>query len=114
MRLNGQTRLNVQKKSASPTRRKESLPEHEIFEIFMGLHIYLYLHAQSVADVMADVTRMARDVGHRAEVERAIERLTGLAVSFSDIADVKSPNEAPPQTDEAWERADRLAYSSSA
>jgi len=23
-------------------------------------------------------------------------------------------NEAPPQTDEAWERADRLAYSSSA
>jgi hypothetical protein len=25
-----------------------------------------------------------------------------------------NPNEAPPQTDEAWERADRLAYSSSA
>ena len=38
-----------------------------------------------------------------------------IAVSLvsRNVAGLMS-NEAPPQTDEAWERADRLAYSSSA
>ena len=72
----------------------ELLPENDIFAIFMASHIYLYLHAQSTADLTADVTRMARDVGYRSDVEQAVKRHTGLAVTFSDIADVA--NDKPP------------------
>ena len=73
-------------------RRLELLPEHRGFALFMGLHIYLYLHAQLSADLTADVTRMARDDSYRVDIERAIERQTGLAVSFADVADAERAN----------------------
>ena len=57
------------------------------------MHIYLYLHAQISADLAADVTRMARDKRYRSDIERAIKRQTGLAVSFADAADVEPPSE---------------------
>jgi GR25 family glycosyltransferase involved in LPS biosynthesis/glycosyltransferase involved in cell wall biosynthesis len=66
----------------------EILPEHQAFAQFMGLYIYLYLHAQLCADLQADVTRMARDNGYRIDIEREIEQKTGLPVSFADVADV--------------------------
>ena len=69
-------------------RQLELLPEHHAFALFMGLHIYLYLHAELCADLAADVTRMARDERYRSDIERTIKRKTGLAVSFADVADV--------------------------
>lgn len=74
-------------------RQLELLPEHHTFALFMGLHIYLYLHAQISADVAADVTRMARDSRYRSDIERAIKRQTGLTVSFADSADVEPLND---------------------
>jgi GR25 family glycosyltransferase involved in LPS biosynthesis len=73
-------------------RQLELMPEHRAFVIFMGLHIYLYLHAQLSADLTVDVTRMARDNGYRSDIEQAARRYTGLAVSFSDIADTERLN----------------------
>jgi glycosyltransferase involved in cell wall biosynthesis/tetratricopeptide (TPR) repeat protein len=64
-----------------------SLPEHTVFALFMGLHIYLYLHAQLVADMTVDVTRMARHEDYRQYVEQEVERQTGLAISFADVED---------------------------
>jgi glycosyltransferase involved in cell wall biosynthesis/GR25 family glycosyltransferase involved in LPS biosynthesis len=69
-------------------RQIETLPEHHAFALFMGLQVYLYLHAQLCADLRADVTRMARDEGYRNDIEREIEQKTGLPVSFADVDDV--------------------------
>ncbi|MGC2331677.1 MAG: glycosyltransferase family 25 protein, partial [Candidatus Acidiferrales bacterium] len=73
--------------------RLEFMPEHHTFALFMGLHIYLYLHAQLCADLTADGTRMARDEHYRSELEQAIKQKTGLAVSFADVTEIKRPND---------------------
>ncbi len=62
-------------------------PDHEVFGMFMALHIYLYLHAELSADLTIDVTQMARDEAYRREVERRVAERTLLPVSFSDIRD---------------------------
>lgn len=66
-----------------------SLPEHLAFGMFMGLHIYLYLHAHLVADMVVDVTQMARDTGYRSCMETELQDRTGLAVSFHDVKEEK-------------------------
>lgn len=71
----------------------ESLPEHDIFAIFMAMHIYLYLHAQISADLTVDVTKLARDVDYRSDIERRLGRQTGLPISLSDVADALRPSE---------------------
>lgn len=69
----------------------ENLPKHRMFSLFMGLHVYLYLHAELSTDLTVDVTRMAREESYRVEIERAVERQTGLAVAFADVEDVAPP-----------------------
>ena len=73
-------------------RQLELMPEHHTFALFMGMHIYLYLHAQLSADLVVDVTRMARDHDYRSDIEQAVRRYTGLAPSFSDVRDVERPS----------------------
>ena len=59
------------------------LPEGQMFEMFMAVHLYLYLHAFCSADVALDSTRMARDPDYRRQCEADVLRATGLAVDFS-------------------------------
>ena len=73
-------------------RRLELLPEPRVFSLFMGMRVYLYLHAQLCADLTADATRMQRDARYRADIEQAIRQHTGLAVSFADVADLDRPS----------------------
>ena len=69
----------------------EVLPEHHAFSLFMGLQIYLYLHAQLSADMAVDATRMARDERYHREIEQTINQTTGLVLSFADAAEVQPP-----------------------
>jgi hypothetical protein len=85
----------------SPTRRRyathprdgvkgyllESLPIHDIFSMFMAMHIYLYLHAWISADLTIDVTKVARDAGYRSDVEQELRRQTHSPILLSDVAD---------------------------
>lgn len=66
-------------------KRLLSLSEHETFEMFMGLHLYLYLYAGIAADMSVDVTRMARDRDYRSRTEEALRERTGVPVSLADI-----------------------------
>ena len=75
-------------------RELELLPEPQAFTLFMGLHIYLYLHAQLAADLEADVSRMARDEAYRAGIERKILEKTGLAVSFEGVREIGRTSDA--------------------
>jgi hypothetical protein len=64
-----------------------SSPDEDIFAVFMAFHIYLYLHAGLSADLIMDMTRMARDEVYRRDIERELELGTGLSVSFTDARD---------------------------
>lgn len=59
------------------------LPEGEMFEMFMAIHLYLYLHAAFSADVIVDSTEMARNPDYRRQCETEVTRITGLRVDFS-------------------------------
>lgn len=72
-------------------RQLELLPEHHAFALFMGLHVYLYLHAQLTADLAVDVTRLSRDDGYRSGIEQSIREHAGLAISLSGGSDVGGP-----------------------
>jgi GR25 family glycosyltransferase involved in LPS biosynthesis len=71
-------------------RALDLLPEQHTFALFMGLHIYLYLHAQLCADLTADVSRMARDQRYRLDIEQAIKHKTGLAISLADATEAQA------------------------
>jgi GR25 family glycosyltransferase involved in LPS biosynthesis len=72
-------------------RALDLLPEQHTFALFMGLHIYLYLHAHLCADLTADVSRMARDQRYRLDIEQAIKHKTGLAISLADATEAQAP-----------------------
>ena len=59
------------------------LPEGEMFEMFMAIHLYLYLHAFFCADVAVDSTELARNPDYRRQCEEEVQQATGLAVDFS-------------------------------
>ena len=61
-----------------------SLPEHEAFGLFMGLHLYLYLHAWQTVDLVLDTTKLAREQSYRAHIEHELWQRTGLTLSFAD------------------------------
>jgi hypothetical protein len=63
-----------------------ALREPDTFAMFAALHIYLYLHAGSVADLTVDVTLMGRDLDYRQSIERELLARTGLAVSLADVS----------------------------
>jgi hypothetical protein len=76
----------------SPVQLLLLLPDHDVFALFMALHIYLYLQAQQQADTVVDVTRMACDHGYRTNVEEEVRDRSKLPIRLSDIADVQQFN----------------------
>jgi len=64
-----------------------ALGSDDAFALFMGLHLYLYLHAQTAADLIVDVSRLARDDDYRSASEAAIARAARLSVSLADASD---------------------------
>lgn len=65
------------------------LPEHEVFEMFMGLHLYLYLSAEMSVDLVIDTTRVARDPGYRAAVERELLDIGQVKIRLDDSGEQK-------------------------
>jgi hypothetical protein len=81
----------------------------EQFEVFAGLHLYLYMNATIYADQIIDVSRMARDKVYRRWCEDEIRLQTGLQVSFADASNsVETWIEVPPALDELEERLYQL------
>jgi hypothetical protein len=68
------------------------LPDHDVFGMFMAVHIYLYLHARQCADMTVDVTRMAADRAYRRDVEQEVLLRTNLPIELGDVADVPQSN----------------------
>jgi hypothetical protein len=82
-----------------------SLPDADVFEMFMALHLYLYLHADLSCDLATDVTRMARDETYRRGIESDVRQGTGLSVSFADVRDERRLSAAEASLDGIdWDR----------
>jgi hypothetical protein len=60
----------------------------DVFALFIAWHVYLTLHAARPADVIVDVSRLAKDPDYRASVETGIQTATGTALDLSD-ADIR-------------------------
>lgn len=60
------------------------LPESDVFAMFVVVHIYLYVHAELVADIVVDSTRIATNANYRRMTEQQLADLTGCSVSLSD------------------------------
>lgn len=59
-----------------------------LFVLFAGFHVYLLMHALSQADIVVDITRLARQVPEgRQNLQLAIRQATGLSINLSDVAD---------------------------
>jgi hypothetical protein len=58
----------------------------------MALHVYLYLQAETVADIVVDATRLARDPDHLATMETQLRALCGMNLSFDDVRDERRPD----------------------
>ena len=71
-----------------------ALPEHDLFSLFAALHVYLYLHAERVADIVVDVTRMAREPEYWAATAQELRAYCRLPVSFGDVRDEGQPDDA--------------------
>jgi hypothetical protein len=59
------------------------LPEGEMFEMFMAIHLYLSLNAAFEVDLIIDSTEIARNDEYRRQCEADIRQATGLSVDFS-------------------------------
>jgi len=84
------------------------LPEGEMFELFMAIHLYLSLHAFFVADIAVDSTEMTRNPDYRRHCEEQVLQTTGLTVDFSSG---KQPTQRAEMVNGAidWQRIGRHA-----
>lgn len=58
-----------------------------IFCYFVSLHIYLYLSAKNLCDIIIFVSKIEGDDFYRANLENKIRMDTGVVVNFSDVED---------------------------
>ena len=90
-----------------------ALPKADMFGMFMGLHIYLYLSAQMSADLTVDTTRMARDRKYRSAIEDELRQRTHLPISFGDSKDLGTHSDQDPDQidwDAIREHADKAIH----
>jgi hypothetical protein len=65
----------------------EALPETDLFSLYMAFHSYLYICAQASADVVIDITKLARIPDYRERTRLQLTSLTGLCLTFADVAE---------------------------
>lgn len=61
-----------------------SLSDGDIFSIFAAIHIYLYLNAGPIADLLIESTRLASDDEYRKLMTTRLREMTGLQLSLAD------------------------------
>lgn len=65
----------------------ELISDHDLFSLYMGYHIYLYMQARTNADIVIDVTKVARDVNYRLQAHDQLQCVTGLPITLNDATE---------------------------
>jgi len=64
------------------------LDTDDLFVLFVAFHVYLYMWALGHADIIIDVTKLARHgAKYRLTLETDIRKVSGLTVDLSDVKD---------------------------
>jgi hypothetical protein len=59
--------------------------DQRAFVIFFGVHLYLYLSAMPAADIILDISRLARDPDYRSELADEIEKASGIPIDLDSV-----------------------------
>jgi hypothetical protein len=60
------------------------LPDADLFAMFMAVHLYLYIHAETTADMTVDATRLGLEPAYRDDIRQEIVDRTGIQLSLAD------------------------------
>jgi hypothetical protein len=71
------------------TKLVELIPEQDLFCLYMAFHIYLYMLARQNADIVIDVTKVAKDGNYCQEARNQLMSATGLQIPFDDAIEVQ-------------------------
>jgi hypothetical protein len=63
------------------------ISDEDLFILYMGFHIYLYIQARLNADFVVDITKLARDKDYCDRTHNWITSATGLPIIFNDAAE---------------------------
>jgi tetratricopeptide (TPR) repeat protein len=67
----------------------KSFSGQDLFAIYMAFHTYMYMSALKSADVVIDVTRVARDEDYRNRTSHHLVCATGLPIALDDVAEIQ-------------------------
>ena len=65
------------------------LSVQELFVLYMAFHTYLYMLAQKSADIVIDITKLARDEDYRRLARDQLTSATGLPITFDGITETQ-------------------------
>ncbi len=65
------------------------ISDQDLFSLYMGFHIYLYMQAWINADIVIDVTKVARDTNYRLQAHNQLTSVTGLPITFNDATEIQ-------------------------
>ena len=71
------------------TKLLELISDQDLFNLHMEFHIYLYMQARASADIVIDVTKVARDENYRQQAENQLTSVTGLPITFNDAIEIQ-------------------------
>jgi hypothetical protein len=71
------------------TKLSKLMTGQDLFCLYMAFHIYLYICARQNADIVIDVTKMARDANYHQRVRDQLTSATGLPITFDDTTEVQ-------------------------
>lgn len=71
------------------TKLLEVINEHDLFCLYMAFHTYLYMLARQIADIVIDITKVARDASYNQRTRAELKSVTGLSITFDDLSEIQ-------------------------
>jgi hypothetical protein len=65
------------------------ISDQDLFNLYISFYIYLYMQARISADIVIDVTKLARDPNYCARAHYQIASVTGLPITFNDVTEIQ-------------------------
>lgn len=65
------------------------ISDQDLFSLYISFHIYLYIQARINADIVIDVTKLARDSNYRVQAQNQIKSVTGVPITFNDVIEIQ-------------------------
>jgi len=71
------------------TKLLEVMNEQDLFCLYMAFHTYLYMLARQNAEIVIDITKIARDASYNQRTRAELKSVTGLSITFDDLSEIQ-------------------------